>query len=71
MAKKDGAFSLPRWKSCSLEEGDERNVIPLPACRATAKLWRPNCPDDQGGQDKDAEAYRGLGEYRAGALVAS
>lgn len=37
---------------------------------AIAKLGRPNCPDDQGRQDKDAEAYRGSGQCRAVALVA-
>lgn len=36
-----------------------------------AKLGRPNCPDEQGGQDKDAEAHRDLGQCRAGALVTS
>lgn len=44
LAKKDGAFSLPRWKSCSLEEGDERNVIPLPACLGYCKVVEAKLP---------------------------
>lgn len=33
-----------------------------------AKLGRPNCPDEQGGQDKDAEAHRDLASAEQGHL---
>lgn len=39
-----GSSARPRWESCSLEEGEGKNVTPLPACLGYGKVREAKLP---------------------------